>query len=275
MGTPAIIIIENTVFVSVPPRTPDEALKINQELTEAGFGNWTMAKVNYGTIVADARGKINGVVMSKNKSGAYVRTKVTPTNPRTPAQQAVRATFGNLSQQWSAGLTASQRAQWTAYAQTYPRRDIFGNSLTLNGLNMFIALNAVLAQIGGVMTVTPPSGNLVNALTWASTFGTLSATVVDLNNTVLSAGAPTVPYSYIFATPPLPAGRSATPSDYRFVYSAVAPVSMPPNAVDIATAYIAKFGSPIPGQAIYALASTADFDTGLLSVAQPVSGIVS
>lgn len=46
-----------------------------------------MAKIKFGMMMTDARGKLGGQVFSKNRSGSYVRTKVTPVNPQTTTQQ--------------------------------------------------------------------------------------------------------------------------------------------------------------------------------------------
>jgi len=46
-------------------------------------------KMKFGAIVVDGRGKIGGHVASKNRGGAYLRTKVTPSNPQTGYQAAV------------------------------------------------------------------------------------------------------------------------------------------------------------------------------------------
>ena len=58
-------------------------------------------KLKFGAIVTDGRGKIGGHVASKNRSGAYLRTKVTPSNPNTVAQVQVRSILASLSQSWS------------------------------------------------------------------------------------------------------------------------------------------------------------------------------
>jgi hypothetical protein len=46
-------------------------------------------KMKFGAIVTEGRGKIGGHVASKNKSGAYLRTKVTPVNRQSVAQSNV------------------------------------------------------------------------------------------------------------------------------------------------------------------------------------------
>lgn len=229
-----------------------------------------MAKINFGTIVNDARGKVAGVVMSKNKSGSYVRTKVTPTNPRTPSQQAARSNFGSLAQAWSGTLTASERAQWVAYAQTYPRTNIFGNSITLNGMNMYLSLGTVMLQAGQVPISTPPPSNIVAASVYAPAWSTLTTLLVKYSITALSTGP--APFDYIFATKSLPAGRAATSSDYRLISINQTPAV---GVNDITASYVAKFGAPIVGQNVYGLIATLDSTTGLLSLSQPVVGVVT
>src|SRR5690349_5692866 len=77
--------------------------------------------------IVDVRGKIQGTVMSKGKSGAIARVKVTPVNPRTVFQQTARALFSFFSQNFRA-LTANQVTAWNqAAANGFEARNIFGN----------------------------------------------------------------------------------------------------------------------------------------------------
>lgn len=230
-----------------------------------------MAKVNFGTVVNDARGKIAGIVLSKNKSGAYVRTKVTPANPRTAAQQAVRANFASLSQAWSGTLTQAQRDAWTAYATTFPRTNIFGNSLVLNGLNMYCALGAIMMQLGMPPSLVPPASPAVSPAAWLSTFATATVSALTITETAVSTDA--TAYNYVFATRSLPAGRSASPSDYRLTYLNADLVA--PGPITIGPNYLGIFGAPTVGNKIYALIATVDGTYGTISTAQPVSGIVT
>ena len=68
-------------------------------------------KIKFGAIVTDGRGKIGGHVASKNRSGAYMRTKVTPSNPNTASQSQARSILASASQNWR-NLTDSQRKAW-------------------------------------------------------------------------------------------------------------------------------------------------------------------
>ena len=83
-------------------------------------------KAKFGSIVVAGSGKIGGHVASRNRGGAYFRTKVTPVNPNTPAQAAVKSRLTTQAQAWRS-LTAAQRAQWNAAVADFARTDIFGD----------------------------------------------------------------------------------------------------------------------------------------------------
>lgn len=101
-----------------------------------------MAKIKFGMMMTDARGKLGGQVFSKNRSGAYVRTKVTPVNPRSISQQANRSLLGSLSSLWS-GLTDVQRNAWNGSVETWQKTNVFGDLQKPTGKNLFTSLNKV------------------------------------------------------------------------------------------------------------------------------------
>lgn len=115
-----------------------------------------MAKIKFGMMMTDARGKLGGQVFSKNRAGAYVRTKVTPVNPRTSFQMANRAILGNLSASWS-GLTDEQRTKWNSAVEDWKKTDIFGDLKTPTGKNLYTSLNKVNAQVGNSPLTEPPA----------------------------------------------------------------------------------------------------------------------
>lgn len=230
-----------------------------------------MAKVNFGTIASDARGKINGIVYSKNKFGSYTRRKVSPANPNTPSQSAVRSSFSALSKAWSGTLTQAERAAWISFAATYPRTDVFGNSIIITGLNMYISLNQRLVQIGAAQISTPPPSNVVTPITFNySTF----AAVASGNNITLSAtgGGGTDTNVYVFGHPQLAPGRIPTMSKFRYIYTNPTPGTFPTN-MQFGTAYKAKFGSWSAGQNIACLVASIDNTSGLVTVGTVVQAI--
>jgi len=115
-----------------------------------------MAKVQYSAVVGDARGKIGGVVATKGRFGAVIRTKVSPVQPRSSFQRNVRAGFTNESKGWSGELDDTKRAAWNSFAQANPVKDVFGNTRILTGHQMYVKLNRVIVQCGGVQIDVPP-----------------------------------------------------------------------------------------------------------------------
>ena len=98
-----------------------------------------MARIKFGMMMTDARGKLGGHVFTKARSGATVRTKTSPTNPQTSAQGAVRSTFGALSQSWR-NLSEEQRIAWNSKASTVGKTNIFGDSYYPSGKNLYVAM---------------------------------------------------------------------------------------------------------------------------------------
>jgi hypothetical protein len=71
-----------------------------------------MVKVNAPALSLDASGKLGGsLVFSKWKGRHYVRSLVTPSNPKSGGQVGMRAMLKFLSQNWAA-LTAGDQATW-------------------------------------------------------------------------------------------------------------------------------------------------------------------
>lgn len=104
-----------------------------------------------------------------NRFGAYLRNRVIPTNPSTSKQTAVRGSLGTLSTAWR-GLTAGQRAGWTALGASIVRTDSLGQTYTLTGQQAFVSLNRNLFTLGVVTLLeaplyTPPVSLLTSTVT--------------------------------------------------------------------------------------------------------------
>lgn len=99
------------------------------------------------SIFSAASGAFGGVVASRGRAGPYIRTRVRPTNPTSPAQVEVRVIFANLSIEWS-NITQGQRDAWTTYATNVPATNAFGDPLILTGHQAYIRSNAPRLQAG-------------------------------------------------------------------------------------------------------------------------------
>ena len=194
-----------------------------------------MAKIKFGMMMTDARGKLGGHVFSKNRAGAYVRTKVSPVNPRTDAQQFSRSVLGTLSIGWNA-LTDEQRASWNGGVENWQGTDIFGDIKKPTGKNLFVGLNKNLLGTGqSQIAIVPEKIEIPVILGAKATFdNTASNLVLSLN--AVPAGV----VLQVWATAPQNAGVS-------FVKNRLRVISVIPSGEVSATAlydaYVDKFGA--------------------------------
>jgi hypothetical protein len=202
-----------------------------------------MAKIKFGMMMTDASGKLGGQVFSKNRGGSYVRTKVTPTNPQTTAQMAVRGIFASISSAWSS-LTEGQRLSFNNLVGDYGTTDIFGDLHNPSGKALFQRLNQNL-EISGQAQIdicVPPS---------AVPFANMVSALGDVNNEelqVVTSGDTTGSKVVVWATPSLSQGTTFVKNKLRQIG-----VFAGSNAEQLAIydAYVAKFGAPVAGANIY------------------------
>jgi hypothetical protein len=108
-----------------------------------------MGLIKLGAMVADASGKMGGIVFSKNRYGNYARRFVKPVNPNTARQQTVRSAFAFLLATWRE-LTSTQKAAWNLYGANVPMVGGLGDTIYLPGQQHFIRSNLprIQAEIG-------------------------------------------------------------------------------------------------------------------------------
>lgn len=223
-------------------------------------------KIKFGAIVTDGRGKLGGHVLAKNRSGNYMRTKVTPVNPQTSYQQAQRSALGTLSSGWS-GLTSSQRAAWDAAVGDFQKTDIFGDLKSPTGKNLYTGLNRNLLNAGQATITSPPSPDTIPAIVIASAAYSLGGTSFDIVTTGDSSGA----FVQAWATPPLSAGTTFVKNRLRLLQS---DAGANPLTADIYAAYIARFGVPPVGSNVYVAMRVvnAGGEAGVISTFQATIG---
>lgn len=204
-----------------------------------------MAKVKFGQIISEARGKIAGMVFSRNTYGSYIRQKVTPVNPSSAAQTTIRTYLTQLAQDWR-DLTAAQKLQWNTQAVAYAKTNIFGDKQAPTGFNLYMGLNLNILNIGGAVISTPP------ILEDAFNFTSLSAVVSAGGGTSTLTFADAIPATVsveLFATCPMSAGKAFVKSEYRKIDTLT---NADVSPYDCAAAYIAKFGSVgLQGQKVF------------------------
>lgn len=202
-----------------------------------------MAKIKFGMMMTDARGKLGGQVFSKNRAGAYVRTKVTPVNGRTIDQMFNRNILGSLSAGWN-DLTQAQINAWNGAVSDWQKTDVFGDLKKPTGKNLYTSLNKNLLQSGQVAINLPPDKMEIPIIS-------ATAVVVDETaETITFTGLSTVPSDVVLqvrATEALPTGVNYIKNRLRVIDN-IASGSITP--ADVYTAYEAKFGTIVAGQKI-------------------------
>jgi len=225
-------------------------------------------KIKFGALVVAGRGKIGGHVASRNRSGAYLRTKVTPVNPATIAQQNVRNRFAGISSGWR-GLTEPQHTSWNQSVHEFAKTDIFGDLRNPTGMNLHQRLNNNLVNIGKAQITVPPlveavDANLTLSVAAAEAAGTVTLTYTDpiaADHSVL-----------VFATHAVSPGVHFVKSEYRQIAIMVALDITP---FEIGVEYEAKFG-PVgaAGMKIFIKMIHVNWNTGQAGIALAASTII-
>lgn len=204
-----------------------------------------MAKAKYGGGIQDVRGSIAGQVHSRNTFGNYIRQKVSPVQPRTSRQLEVRALFAELSRRFSNYLTDAQQEAWRQAAASTPIRDVFGDSITLTGINLYTRLNSLRALMGQPPLDDPPPVENVEAL---QAFSVTDAGAGNLEVSFAPAPVPGGRALAIWATEPVNPGVAFVAHKLRLLTVVPTGTASP---VDITQAYTERYGAPTPGKAIY------------------------
>lgn len=201
-------------------------------------------KLKFGAIVTDGRGKIGGHVASKNRAGAYLRTKVTPSNPNTVAQAQARGILASLSQGWGQ-LTDSQRQGWNDAVKEWGTTDIFGDIKRPSGINLFVKLNANLISVGLPQVLDVPAKSEVPSVVVVDAFYQVPTGGLFIN---FDSGLADGKIALIRATPKLSAGVSFVKSQFRVIGQA----NVQFDNVGLIGAYSSKFGTISAGDNVYA-----------------------
>lgn len=167
-----------------------------------------------------ASGKAGSLVASRAKSTQYVRARVTPVNPATVFQRAVRSVVKALSTLWSK-ISENERISWNMYGANVTVTNALGDSSKLSGFNWFTGNNVVRQQAGfDVVRQGPSTYDLGNpdwptiqpsvVVTDHATSGTLSL------NAPIFPGGGTNSFLAIYQSRPYSAGKEFFKGPYQF-----------------------------------------------------------
>lgn len=220
--------------------------------------DWTSLKalVKYaGTGAVGISGKIAGTVFTNaGSAGAFIRVWAKPKNARTALQQFVRGVLSGISSSFRS-LTPSEIDAWNSAATSTNgnalRVNVFGDSKVVTGSQLYQRINNILLAIGASVVTSPPvvaTTDSILSATPASSAGGGTFTLA----LVTFGGATTVPANttaVLEATPQLSNGRNFFgKSQYRQVGIYAAATNI--NPLNIASDYIAKFGTLVAGSKV-------------------------
>jgi hypothetical protein len=134
-------------------------------------------------------------------------------------------------------------AAWSAYATGHPITDALGQSITLTGHQMFVAIATQLLNCGSALPTVPPlSASVFSA--GAPTFTVVSAGAITLTPTGAGVAADFLLYAF---SAPVSAGVSFMKTFWQAGHVAGNSVA----AIVATTAYHTQFGTPAVGQKVF------------------------
>jgi len=101
-------------------------------------------KILPGLAVSKMSGTVAGTTYQNWRGILVARSKPTPTNVNTPRQSVIRMLMKSLAQAWRDELNQGLRTAWNQRAKNFPWLDVFGNSVSMTGENLYIKQNMVL-----------------------------------------------------------------------------------------------------------------------------------
>lgn len=184
-------------------------------------------------------GSTGGTTYSRNRFGAYTRSRSVPVNPNTARQVAARNAVTSLTIAWNNTLTQAQRDAWNVYGANVSWLNRLGQTVNLTGLNHYIRSNAISVALNKPrIDAAPTIFNLAAAelsLSATASEATQQYTIAydDTQTWANEAGA----FQFFYAGLPQNGGIGFFGGPYRFV-----------NLADGATPAVSPgiFAAPFP-----------------------------
>lgn len=224
-----------------------------------------MAKVNLSFFVSEVRGKLDAVVYSRNRSGAYARPMIQPPYVDTFYTRQVRNEFGRLSQLWSQ-IPEYQRLTWDSAVTNFPRTNTFGDKEILTGKALFQSLNMNLFLVGINNRISAPKPEIIiNPV--VNAFHPRQPT-----NVFVQGSFPSTRKYLGFSTPAISPAINFTS---KFMKLITAGDPQYPYQFDFGQNWIDRFGPRTPGMQIAIKIISVNPNTGQRGSPQLISAIIA
>ena len=137
-----------------------------------------MASITFIAPVDEIRGRLGGVVFSRNKSGNHIRPFKQPSNPQSTLQMNQRGTITSMIRLWQVAGPTNQ-ATWVVWAAlpANVKYNSLGAAYYLSGYQSFLEINTRIWQIyQDWRWVAPdlgiPAVPVITSVTWTNVGGT-------------------------------------------------------------------------------------------------------
>jgi len=102
-----------------------------------------MALLSFGAPVADARGKLGGLVFSRSRAGPTMRSWSKPLNPLSSLRSQWSSILSRCWARWSTILDNDERDSWNVLASTSNFSNSLGGVFHLSGWGLFVRTNSL------------------------------------------------------------------------------------------------------------------------------------
>lgn len=188
-------------------------------------------------------GSIAGTTSSHNRAGQYTRNRRAPVQPVGTGRRAfIRSSFGAASSAW-ASLSSADQASWIAFAAGHPITDRLGQSITLTGQQMFVAVGTQLLNCGQPLPTVPPA----STTTAAPVVSVFTVTHTGTITMTLSPSGGASDFILVAFAAPVSAGVTFQKT---FWQADVLPGNSVGNATE-GTKYVAQFGTIPAGTKVF------------------------
>jgi|WetSurMetagenome_2_1015567.scaffolds.fasta_scaffold09739_8 hypothetical protein len=146
-----------------------------------------MALIN-GQIFGDMKGKLGGMVFSRNNAGKTIRAYVVPTDAKSQQQISVRSGFATAVSKWNS-LTAAFRTNWNSFAATIFKPKRGSKATAYSGYQAFASLNLLLKSLTDHDYTAHFSPTTITATLYELADAIAEPPVVQFNATIQTSAA--------------------------------------------------------------------------------------
>jgi hypothetical protein len=187
-----------------------------------------MAKVKFGSAVAEVRGSIGGLTYARNAGGAYIRSRISPIQRNTTRQNQAKSIFSAAVNTWTNTLTSFERDGWNTYASAVPYTDVFGMSRNYSGQQSYVrcyiaSVNAgvEVSAIAAAPTIYTEAEGIEAANLTAAQGAVAADSTVSFVNTLSPADATAGDMLLLYIGGPVTAATNYFKGPYRYAGQAV------------------------------------------------------